>query len=288
MKVHAISTGTVTITRNWQVGQGQGFSRLANTLLDRNFTEPLPIFCWVIEHREGLIVVDTGIPANANDPIFFPPQMALVQRAAHFQITPGQELGPQMQQHGLSPSDVRWVVLTHLHQDHDGGLQYFPHAEIVVSRAEWQIAQGFAGRMGGYLNTRWPQWLAPTLVDYEAPPHGPFTGSYPITSRGDVFAVPTPGHSTGHQSIVVVDGELTLFIAGDTSYTQDLLLANQIDGIGSDPAAQQETHRRIIDYATSTNMIYLPSHEWDAERRLQERDVLRIAQPLAAMEAINQ
>ena len=287
MKVHAISTGTVTITRNWQVGKGQGLTRLVNTLLDRNFTEPLPIFCWVIEHQEGLIVVDTGIPANANDPILFPPHMALVQRAARFQITPEQEIGPQMQQRGLSPDDVRWVVLTHLHQDHEGGLQYFPHAEIMIARAEWQVAQGFAGRMGGYLNIRWPHWLAPTLIDFDPIPHGPFPGSYPVTSRGDVFVVPTPGHSVGHQSIVIVDGEHTLFIAGDTSYTQDLLLANQIDGIGSDPAAELDTHRRIMDYAASTNMIYLPSHEWDAERRLKERDVLRIAQPLAAMEAAN-
>ena len=54
MKVHVISTGTVKITRSWQVGRGSSL-RLAHTLLDRQFTTWLPINCYVIEHPEGLL-----------------------------------------------------------------------------------------------------------------------------------------------------------------------------------------------------------------------------------------
>ncbi len=134
--------GQVQITQNWRKGQGEGIRRLANTLFDQNMTEWLPIYCYVIEHPEGLIVVDTGIVSTANTPVYFPPWMRLVQRAARFRIEPEQEIGPQMAAGGLSPQDVRWVVLTHLHQDHDGGLQYFPQAEFIISRLEWQAARG--------------------------------------------------------------------------------------------------------------------------------------------------
>ncbi|MCA9910037.1 MAG: MBL fold metallo-hydrolase, partial [Anaerolineae bacterium] len=133
MDIHAIQTGSVQITRNWRIGHGAYLPRLARTLLDTQKTDWLPVLTWVIEHPEGLIVVDTGIPADANKTVYFPPFMPLIQRAASFQVTPGDEIGGQMMVHGWSPDDVRWVVLTHLHQDHDGGLHWFPQAEFIVA-----------------------------------------------------------------------------------------------------------------------------------------------------------
>ena len=60
MKIHAIQTGTVAITTAWREGVGHGRRRLLNTILDREWTEPLPIYAFAIEHPEGVIVVDTG------------------------------------------------------------------------------------------------------------------------------------------------------------------------------------------------------------------------------------
>ena len=60
MRMHALQTGTVAIKQRQRHGQGRGGMRLLNTLLDRDWTEPLPIYAWLIEHPEGIIVVDTG------------------------------------------------------------------------------------------------------------------------------------------------------------------------------------------------------------------------------------
>lgn len=272
MLMHAISTGKVKITQNWQVGRGSGALRLINTLVDSRFTDWLPIYCWVIEHPEGLIVVDTGIPANANDPIWFPPHMRLLQRAAPFQIASGEEeIGPQLKRLGFSPDDVRWLLLTHLHQDHDGGIQYFRNAEVLISRTEWQAASGFKGRMGGYLNQRW-SWLKPKLIDFPPDHEGIFSGRFTLTERGDVHLVPTPGHSAGHLSVIVDEGTHQVIFAGDTSYTQDLLLAHSVDGVAVDAAAELDSQQRILTLAQAVPTIYLPSHDPDAERRLAQRD----------------
>lgn len=272
MNIHAISTGRVKVTHNWQVGRDNDSLRLVHTLFDSHFTDWLPIFCYVVEHPEGLIVIDTGIPTNANDPIWFPPWMRLLQRAAYFdQMTPDEEIGPQLQKLGLSAQDVRWVVLTHLHQDHDGGLHHFPNAEIVVAKAEWEAAIGLKGRMGGYLNQRWPKWLSLTLVDFKDGAYGTFLHSHSLTKRGDVHLVPTHGHSAGHLSVIVEEDDHVLCFAGDASYSQELLLADSIDGVGPNPAAQHQTHKQLLQFASQTPMIYLPAHEGDAERRLQER-----------------
>lgn len=67
MKVHAIQTGTVAVRPRQQRGEGRGAARLARVLMDRSWTDPLPIYAWLIEHPEGLIVVDTGETARVND-----------------------------------------------------------------------------------------------------------------------------------------------------------------------------------------------------------------------------
>jgi N-acyl homoserine lactone hydrolase len=64
MRIHAIQTGTVAIKQRQVRGAGQRVGRRLNTLLDRVWTDPLPIYVWVIEHPEGIIVVDTGETAR--------------------------------------------------------------------------------------------------------------------------------------------------------------------------------------------------------------------------------
>jgi N-acyl homoserine lactone hydrolase len=280
MKIHAIETGKVKITQNWRTGRGQGIKRLANTLFDKEFTTWLPIYTWLIEHPEGLILVDTGIPADANKRIWFPPFMPLLQRVATFQMTAEQEVGPQLRRLGIAPEDVRRVVLTHLHQDHDGGLHHFPHAEFIVSAAEWEAGSGFKGRMNGYLNQRWSKWFQPTVVNLDEPFFGPFSGQHQLTDAGDIHLVPTPGHSAGHMSVILEEGDLSILFAGDASYTEDLLLAGRIDGVAVDPAAQQDSHRRIVAYAEQTPTVYLPSHDPDAAERLRTRRIIERERPL--------
>lgn len=274
MKIHAIETGRVRVTERWREGQGNGMRRLLNAWFDKAVTDWLPIYVWLIEHPEGLIAVDTGIPADANKARYFPPFMPLIQRAAVFDISPEEEIGPQIRALGLAPEDVRWVVMTHLHQDHDGGLHHFPNAEFLVSRDEWRFATGFKGRMNGYLNQRWPRGFAPTLVDFDDGPLAPFSGHTSLTSAGDVKLVPTPGHSPGHLSAVIEEGETTIMFAGDTSYTEDHLVRMVADGVGTEPEAEVETHRQILAYAAQRPMVYLPSHDPEASTRLAHRITL--------------
>ena len=267
MNVQLISTGTVKISQNWRVGTGRGMMRLINALSDRRFSDWLPIYCTVIEHLEGLIMIDTGIPATANDPVYFPPHIRLLQRSAPFQITPEQEIGPQMRARGLDPRDVRWVISTHLHQDHDGGMDYFPNAEFLIGRKEWEAGAGWGGRMNGYFNWRWAK-ITPRLVDFTDDAYRSFERSEAVTRLGDIRLVPTPGHSKGHLSVVVEQGDHIVFVAGDSAYSQDLLVNDVIDGVGPSPQDEHDSHRRILELARQVPTIFLPSHDPEAEDRL--------------------
>jgi N-acyl homoserine lactone hydrolase len=271
MKIHAIQTGTVAITTKWREGAGHGRRRLLNTLLDRDWTEPLPIYAFAIEHPEGVIVVDTGETARASEPGYFPRWQPFFRFAVREQVRPEQEIGPQLERLGILPAEVRLVVMTHLHTDHAGGLHHFPSNEILVSRTELAYAAGLRGRVRGYPNKRWPDWFHPTLLDLPPVRFGPFPASMPITEAGDVTLVPVSGHSPGQLAVVVEEGDHTVLLAGDSSYTEGGLLRGVVDGVGPDEAAEQLSHERIHTYAAETPTVYLPAHDPETAARLAER-----------------
>ncbi|MBC8162211.1 MAG: N-acyl homoserine lactonase family protein [Roseiflexaceae bacterium] len=271
MRIHAVQTGQVAIKERQRQGVGRGIARQVNTLLDSRWTDFLPIYTWVIEHPEGLIVVDTGETARATQPDYFPWWNPYFRLGVREQVQPTDEIGPQLRARGLSPDDVRWVVLTHLHTDHAGGLAHFPHAEILVSRREYAAAAGVAGQFRGALPQHWPSWFAPRLVQFHAQPFGPFRQSYRLTNAGDVTLVPTPGHTGGHMSVCVQDGDVTIFFAGDTSYSEQLLLAGAVDGVSFDQAVAQQTLHNIQQLVRTTPTVYLPSHDPGSAARLAAR-----------------
>jgi glyoxylase-like metal-dependent hydrolase (beta-lactamase superfamily II) len=276
VKIHAIETGTVQVKRRQIEPVAHGAKRRLDTLLDKQWTEPLPIFAWLIEHPEGLILVDTGETARASDPGYYPRWHPYFRSGVRFQIDPEQEIAPQLRSIGFDAGDIPTVVMTHLHTDHAGGLHAFPHARILVSQRELDLACGARGRLGGYPNNRWPNWFAPEPLEFLNTPHGAFARHAPVTSDRAVVVVPTPGHTRGHVSVVVRQDGPDVFLAGDTSYTQAALLAGRVDGIAPDEAEAAATLTCIRDQAQQHPLAYMPSHDPESRRRLEERLTLDI------------
>jgi glyoxylase-like metal-dependent hydrolase (beta-lactamase superfamily II) len=272
MRIHVIQTGTVAIKQVQRQGRASG-NPVLNILLDPNWTEPLPIYAFVIEHPEGLIVVDTGETARVAEPGYFPWWHPYYRYGLRECVQPEEEIGPQMRRLGFDTKDVRWVLLTHLHTDHAGGLAHFPTSEHLVSRREYADARGVKGLLRGYPSNRWPRWFRPTLIDMQPESFAPFSSSYRVTQAGDVLFVPTPGHTAGHLSVVATTPEATYFLAGDVSYTQELMLREQIDGVANDRATDRRTLHQVHAFCRATSAVYLPSHDPDTPDRLANQQL---------------
>jgi len=269
MKIHAIQTGTVRIKSAQVEGRGQGLRRRLGVFADGNWTGWLPTYAWVIDHPEGVIVVDTGQGTHLLESgKSLHPYM---RWEVAFRIERDEEIGPQLSALGIGPRDVKRVVLTHLHVDHDGGLAHFPQTEILVSRGELRTASGWMGRVRGYLPNRWPSWFDPAPLDLAVQPFGPFPASKRLTAAGDVVAVATPGHTANHVSVVVQDGETTHFLAGDASYNERLMLAGRVDGVSADDEVAGATLRAIRQFARDRPTVYLPTHDPESSARLASR-----------------
>jgi N-acyl homoserine lactone hydrolase len=239
----------------------------------RRWTEPLPILAWLIEHPEGLIVVDTGETSRVSEPGYLPRWHPYFRLAVRESVTPDDEIGPQIRRLGFSPDDVRRVVLSHFHTDHAGGLAHFPNSEILCTAVDFEYARGVLGRARGFLPQHWPDWFSPTLVEPTDGPFGPFPRSTTLTAAGDVHLVPTPGHTPGHMSVAVEDGDTVFLFAADASYTEELMLAGVADGVSPDPAAARATLARIRRLVAERPTVYLPSHDPAAGTRLAQRQI---------------
>jgi glyoxylase-like metal-dependent hydrolase (beta-lactamase superfamily II) len=271
LEVHAIQTGTVAVKTGHREGRGRRSLRLARTLIDSSWTEALPVYAWLIEHPEGLIIVDTGETARIGEPGYLPRWHPFIRRGARAWVRPEDEVGPRLEALGFSAGDVRWVIMTHLHTDHAGGLAHFPKSEILVCRAEFEHARGQMGKVRGFLPHRWPASFSPRLIDLEPEPYGPFPESFRVTGAGDVTIVAAHGHTKGHVGVVVEEERQALLFAGDTAYSEALMLEGAIDGIALNERAARDTLRRIQEFTRQRPVVYLPSHDPDAERRLVAR-----------------
>ena len=271
--VHAIRTGSVRIKIAQMSRRGHGLAALGHILFDRDWSDWVPIYAWLIEHDEGLILVDTGETARVHERGYHPRWHPFYRRASQFQVTPREELGAQLQGMGARTRDIRHVVVTHLHTDHAGGLGHVIGCRTWLHPIEYQRAKGFGGQVQGYLPHRWPKWWDPEPLRFEPLAFGPFRERMPLTTRGDVFVVPTPGHTPGHVS-VIVQGSPSIFIAGDTSYNEELLTQGVVDGVSPDEGVARDTNQRILALAREQPLVYLPSHDPQSADRLAQMAVL--------------
>ena len=267
MRIHAIQTGCVQIKASQIAGKGHGPARRLAPLIDKEWSDWLPTYAFAVEHRDGVILVDAGASARC---MRLPRWHPYFRFAVRFGVEAEEEAGPQLHALGIGAADVKRVVLTHMHIDHDGGLAAFPSSEILVSPGELATASGLAGRLRGYLPERWPKTFDPQPLVLDDGPYGPFARSRRLTADGAVVAVATPGHTRDHLSVIVEDGEAAVFIAGDASYTEAAMLSGRIDGVGGDEGAALATLAAICAFAALRPTIYLPAHDPDAKRRLAE------------------
>ncbi len=164
-------------------GADVGCGRRLAIFADSNWTEWLPTYAWVIEHPEGVIVVDTGqgLHLLESNKSLHP----YIRWETAFRIDREEEIGPQLRAPlGIGPRDVKRVVATHLHIDHNGGVAHFPHSEILVAPGELRMASGWAGCFRGYVPNRWPSWFDPKPLDFAPEAFGPFAATQAIDESG--------------------------------------------------------------------------------------------------------
>jgi glyoxylase-like metal-dependent hydrolase (beta-lactamase superfamily II) len=257
MKIHALTTGAVRLTRAF-LHPRSGPRRQVDLFLPSPWSEPMPIHCWAIEHEGRLLLVDTGEVATARNVPF-----------SRFEVTREQELPGAMAAVGLSPQDVSEVVLTHHHGDHVDGLSHV-RAPVRINDGELTFLASTLPRvMRRVLRQPLPDGFAPEPFALDGGPFGAFARSRALSDDGRVVVVETPGHTPGHVSVICVDDSgRHVMLAGDATDSLEQLKARRADAIGPDPKVHVATLDTILAHCAEHATVYLPSHDPESAARL--------------------
>ena len=138
--------------------------------------------CYLIKHAQGWMLWDTGIPDAV---AAMPNGLAPADPKAVFWHRP-KTLAAQLDQLGVKPSDIKVIAVSHTHPDHIGNVEMFPAAMLYVQKAEYD-------------------WPGANNAPRFKPEH-PVTkldGDRDVFGDGSVIILSTPGHTPGHQSLLV-------------------------------------------------------------------------------------
>ena len=167
---------------------------------------------FLIEHERGLALFDTGAdPDGAGDPGSVYPRELI--DLFDFKYAEDQRVDRQIEKLGYTVGDVKWVILSHLHFDHAGGMKLFPHADFFVFRGEFSYAYWPDPSMRGFFRI---EDLAPTRgfrwheLDEDTD----------ILGDGSLTFLRMPGHTPGGGSLLVRLPNQNIILAGDAVHTQ--------------------------------------------------------------------
>lgn len=263
MRIHALTTGTVRLKHAFLFAR-EGWRRQLGLFLPGEFSEPMPIHCWAVEHQGRLILVDTGETAGVRDIPF-----------ARFEVSTGEELPAALSGAGLDVASASTVVLTHMHGDHMDGAVYV-NGPVLVHDAELEFSRTAGARVMQKL-LRQP---VPAAVEFrpfalDGGPFGAFARSKPLSDDGRIVAIDTPGHTPGHISVICVDDEdRHVMLAGDATDSLEQLRALRPDAVGPKPEVYVATERTILAHAERYPTVFLPAHDPESVARLEARTTL--------------
>jgi glyoxylase-like metal-dependent hydrolase (beta-lactamase superfamily II) len=216
---------------------------------------PLALRCLLVEHPDGLVLVDTGA-GNKDDAKFH--DIYGIENAGR-----PTQLEDAIRAAGHDPADVRWVVSTHLHFDHAGGntvrredgavVPAFPGATYVIQRGELDFAASPNERIRA-------SYIAPNFAPTVAAGLVRLVEGETVLLPG-IRLLPTPGHVPFHQSVLVTSAGQTACFLGDLVPTAAHLPAPWIMGYDLEPLVTLETKKQLLRRAADEAWTLVFEHD---------------------------
>lgn len=217
----------------------------------------IPMPAYLIEHPKGLVLFDTGlVPAAADDPV------AVYGDLASFlglRFGPEQRVDRQIEALGYRTSDVRYVIVSHTHFDHSGGLYLFPEAEFIVGEGDipyayWPDPAGAVFfRREDIDAVRSRRWREIPRCDVD------------LFDDGSLIVLFTPGHTPGQLSLLVRLPGRNFVLTGDATHLREALENVIPMPYDADTKASLRSLRRlkfIRDSADATVWITHDPQDW--------------------------
>lgn len=193
--------------------------------------------CYLIRHGSDWLLWDTGYPdAVADKPLTS--QIGTATRA--------KKLAAELAEVGVKPSDIRYVAVSHTHGDHVGNVDMFPNATLLIQKPEfdWAFAAG-----------KTPPFKAERPVQK-------LEGDLDVFGDGSVTIISTPGHTPGHESLLVhLPKTGWLVLSGDAAHFKDNWDNKRVPSMNTSAEQTQASYKRIADLMAEKKAALWINHD---------------------------
>ncbi len=183
--------------------------------------------CYLIKHSQGWMLWDTGV----TDAIATMPngQAPTDPKATHWRRP--KTLASQLDALDVKPSDIKYLAVSHTHPDHIGNVGLFPASMLLVQKAEYD----------------WPSPLGVGRFKPEQPVQK-LEGDHDVFGDGSVTIISTPGHTPGHQSLLLKLSKTgALLLSGDAVHFKDNWDNRRVPAINFDKDKTAASLQRMAD-----------------------------------------
>jgi N-acyl homoserine lactone hydrolase len=237
LSAHA-QTPEVTLTR---LDCGNGFNdqrRFSDSFAYTDPKVPFTFSCYVIKHGTDYMVWDTGYlpgstPSATNKPI--------TDELAQLQINPEQ---------------VKYVGISHFHADHTGQLAPFANATLLIGKGDWDGLNA-QPPMGGANVAGFKDWMGSTSRKVE-----PLTADKDVFGDGSVTILRTPGHTPGHQALLVrLKEKGPVLLSGDAVHFHENYTNDGVPGFNYDRAQTIASIERMKQIEKNLKATVIIQHD---------------------------
>jgi len=191
----------------------------------------IPVYCFLVKHNKGNVLIDTGFSSRFKE--------TWGTRLKYYYPILKQDIVEY-----LKNTKINYIINTHLHIDHSENNPFFKDAEIIVQKPELE----FAKNPKPYQKLAYPDKIQD--LNYKI-----INKDFDLFDDKTIQIIRTPGHTPGHQSVLLKTNEKNIFIAGDACYSSENLKYYCLPGILWNPDKIMENYDLIRDLK-GTEVIY--------------------------------
>ena len=229
-----------------------------------DFYTPIPWY--LIVHPKGNVVIDGGTAVEAaHDPEGW---WGETTKKYYPIMDPDEGCVNSLAKIGMKPDDVKYVLHSHLHLDHTGACGNFPKATHLVQRAEIDWAYSADWFMqGGYIkNDLYKDNITWDVMEDE--------DEYDLFRDGSVLTFQTPGHTPGHQSILVnLPNSGPILLAIDAAYTMDHWEQKCLPGALTSAREAAASVRKLRRIAEMEGAMVVPGHDMETWKQFKKAPI---------------
>jgi glyoxylase-like metal-dependent hydrolase (beta-lactamase superfamily II) len=199
----------------------------------------LTVSCYLIKHGDRYLLWDAGLstaPPPPNSPVTSSVDRSIVD---------------QLKQLNVSPDQIAFVAISHMHADHIGQAASFPKAQLIIGKGDFDALKAGGPNLRPDLIKPWLSGVNTNLATFDVD----------VFQDGSVIVLRTPGHTPGHQSLLVRLAGGPVILSGDLFHFEEQVLLKNVPPFNFNRADTLASMDRVERIGRNLNARLIIGHE---------------------------